>query len=129
MTLLGKVQEEYNFALVLVTHDLDLALKYCDTLAVFYSGRLVEMGEAGEICFSPRHPYSRNLFGCFFSEVMGRESTVFDAEPPVLYDRLPGCRYIACCHEKIAVCELKEPAFTRIGSGQVACWLYGGGEK
>ncbi len=53
MSLLKQVQAEYNFAMIMVTHDLGLALKYCNTLAVFYSGRLVEMGDAGEVCFSP----------------------------------------------------------------------------
>ncbi|MDD4237263.1 MAG: ABC transporter ATP-binding protein [Desulfotomaculaceae bacterium] len=129
MTLLGKAQEECNFAMILVTHDLGLALQYCHTLAVFYSGRLVELGDTGEVCFHPRHPYTKNLFGCFFHEMKGREDTVFQVDPPVLYERLPGCRYFACCHESIPACELKEPAPTRLGSGQVACWLYDRGES
>lgn len=129
MTLLRQAQEEYNFAMILVTHDLGLALKYCNTLAVFYSGRLVEAGVAREVCFSPRHPYTKDLFGCFFHEMKGQDSSVLKNEPPVLNDRLPGCRYLACCHESIPACEIKEPAATRIGSGQIACWLYGGGEK
>lgn len=129
MMLLRKAQEEYNFAMVLVTHDLGLALKYCNRLAVFYSGRLVELGTTGEVCYNPRHPYSKNLFGCFFNEMQGCENKVLQNEYPSLYDRLPCCRYLACCRESITVCELKEPALTRTGSSQVACWLYGGGEN
>lgn len=124
MTLLRKAQNEYNFAMVLVTHDLGIASQYCHTLAVFYSGRLVELGDSGEVCLYPRHPYTKNLFGCFFHEMKGRENTIFHAEPPVIYDRLPGCRYFPCCHERIPACEIKEPLPNQIGSGQVACWLY-----
>jgi oligopeptide/dipeptide ABC transporter ATP-binding protein len=129
MTLLGKAQKEYNFAMVLVTHDLGIALTYCNTLAVLYSGRLVEMGDTGELCFYPRHPYSKSLFGCFFNETQERQSALFHGEPPVFNDRAPGCRYFACCRERTTACEVQEPVLVRIGTGQVACRLYDGGEN
>lgn len=128
MTLLRQVQTEDRFAMILVTHDLSLALKYCNILAIFYSGRLVEMGPAREVCLHPRHPYAKDLFGCFFNE-MQLESTAFIKDPPVLSEPLPGCRYLSCCRESTTACGIKEPVLTRMGSGQVACWLYGGGEN
>jgi oligopeptide/dipeptide ABC transporter ATP-binding protein len=129
MALLNKAQEEYDYAMVMVTHDLGLALKYCNRLAVFYSGRLVEVGDTREVGFYPRHPYSKNLFGCFFNEMKELEATVFQKETPVLYNRLPGCRYFACCSESITACEVKEPPYISTESGQVACWLYGRDEN
>lgn len=128
MTLLRQVQAEDHFTMILVTHDLSLATNYCNIMAIFYSGRLVEMGDAGEVCLHPRHPYSKDLFDCFFHE-MKLETEAINKEPPVFNDPLPGCRYLASCRESTTACAIKEPVLTRIGSGQVACWLYGGGEN
>lgn len=129
MTLLKKAREDYNFAMILVTHDLELALKYCNKLAVLYSGRLVEMGDTGEVSRCPRHPYSKDLLGCFFHETNRHERVVLKDEPGVFCDRLPGCRYLACCRESISPCGIEEPPLTSMGNVQVACWLYTGGDR
>ncbi|GLY06572.1 MULTISPECIES: ATP-binding cassette domain-containing protein [Actinoplanes] len=48
-------------SLVLVTHNLQLARRMADRIAVFRSGVLVERGPAADVLGEPLHPYTRNL--------------------------------------------------------------------
>lgn len=61
ITLLKKLKKERNLTLVLITHDLNLALDLCKRVIVMYAGEIVE---DAVICseLDSRHPYTRALF-------------------------------------------------------------------
>ncbi|MDR2446808.1 MAG: ABC transporter ATP-binding protein [Treponema sp.] len=48
-------------ASLIITHDLELARNICDYTAVMYAGEIVETGEAREVFFAPKHPYTQAL--------------------------------------------------------------------
>ena len=48
-------------ALLMITHDLALAARFCDRLYVMHGGRVVEHGPARELFAKPRHEYTRSL--------------------------------------------------------------------
>ncbi len=56
LKLLRDVQQELGMASVLVTHDLGVAARAADRVAVMYAGKIVETGTAEEIFRDPRHP-------------------------------------------------------------------------
>ena len=47
--------------MVLITHDLRLAERLSNYIAVMYAGEIVEYAGTGEFFASPGHPYSRGL--------------------------------------------------------------------
>ena len=47
--------------LMMITHDLALAARFCDRLYVMHGGRVVEHGPARELFSKPRHAYTRSL--------------------------------------------------------------------
>ena len=51
-------------AILLITHDLDLALRYADRISVFYAGTTLETAQASDFQSEKllRHPYSRALW-------------------------------------------------------------------
>lgn len=59
--LLLRLQEERGLALLLITHDLALARKVSDRIAVLHGGRIVENGPSDRVTTSPEHPYTRAL--------------------------------------------------------------------
>jgi ABC-type dipeptide/oligopeptide/nickel transport system ATPase component len=61
LATLRELCAERDTGVLLVTHDLDVAAEVCDTIAVMYGGRVVEMGPAAEVLETPRHPYTRTL--------------------------------------------------------------------
>jgi len=59
--LLLRLQEERGLALLLITHDLALARKVSDRIAVLHGGRIVEDGPSDRVTTSPEHPYTQAL--------------------------------------------------------------------
>lgn len=58
---LQELARERNSAVVLITHDLGVALERADHLLVMHAGRVVEAGPAREVFAAPRQAYTRAL--------------------------------------------------------------------
>ncbi|UUY04502.1 ABC transporter ATP-binding protein [Svornostia abyssi] len=61
LDLLAAASRERGVALLLVTHDLGVAARICDRIAVAYAGRIVEEGTAAQLLQQPHHPYTVGL--------------------------------------------------------------------
>lgn len=61
LDLFQKLQKKLGMAVVFVTHDLGVAAKIADRVAVMYAGKIVEIGTAEEIFYDARHPYTWGL--------------------------------------------------------------------
>ncbi|PZX56333.1 peptide/nickel transport system ATP-binding protein [Cereibacter changlensis] len=68
LDLLARMQRELQFGLLFITHDLRVASRICDRIAVMRQGRIVEQGPAAELFANPREDYTRELL----SAVPGR---------------------------------------------------------
>jgi peptide/nickel transport system ATP-binding protein len=55
------LQEKRGLSLLFITHDIAVARKISDRIAVMKNGRIVEQGSARQILTSPAHPYSLKL--------------------------------------------------------------------
>jgi oligopeptide/dipeptide ABC transporter ATP-binding protein len=61
LNLLRKLQSEYGYGFLFITHDLSVAHHIADDIAVMYLGKFVETGQVDKIFAHPTHPYSRAL--------------------------------------------------------------------
>lgn len=61
LELLARISREKNMSILLITHDLKLAKRYCHRVAVMEKGRIVEQGDAGVIFENPSHDYTKKL--------------------------------------------------------------------
>jgi peptide/nickel transport system ATP-binding protein len=61
LDLLLRLQTEMGLSFVFISHDMAVIRYFCDRVAVMYRGRIVEMGETGQIIDDPQHPYTRAL--------------------------------------------------------------------
>lgn len=64
LKLLMNLQDRMGLAMIFVTHDIALARKVSDRMAVMHKGRIVEVGPTNEILIHPQHPYTRRLVDC-----------------------------------------------------------------
>lgn len=64
LTLLHRLQQERQLAMIFISHDLELVSEIADDLAVMYMGEVVEAGKARDILTAPSHPYTRALLAC-----------------------------------------------------------------
>ena len=61
LDLLLKLQDELDLATIFISHDIGVIRYMCDRVGVMYRGRLVEIGQADEVCEAPSHDYTRAL--------------------------------------------------------------------
>ncbi|MET3953676.1 peptide/nickel transport system ATP-binding protein [Rhodococcus sp. OAS809] len=61
LRLLAGLQKSRNMALILITHDLHVAMDVCDRIQVMYAGRVVEEATVADLAHTPTHPYTRGL--------------------------------------------------------------------
>lgn len=58
---LTRLCRDRDLALLLISHDLAMVGEYCDRVAVMYGGKVVEMGDVGDVLHHPQHDYTRSL--------------------------------------------------------------------
>ncbi|MCL6612406.1 MAG: ABC transporter ATP-binding protein [Peptococcaceae bacterium] len=68
LKLLLNIQEKRGLAILLITHDIALARKVSDRIAVMLNGRIVEEGPAGRVLSSPRHGFTKKLVEAVLSK-------------------------------------------------------------
>lgn len=106
-------------AILLITHDLDLALQYSDRIAVFYAGTTVETCKASDFTKEEllRHPYSRALWRAMpqneFSPTPGTQ--------PYAGSLPEGCVYAPRCERCTEECMVR-PAARIVRECEVKCY-------
>lgn len=61
MDLMARLIAERNMGLILITHDLGLAARYCRNVMVMERGQVVERAPTLRLFGNPTHPYTRKL--------------------------------------------------------------------
>jgi peptide/nickel transport system ATP-binding protein len=122
LNLMSDLEREAGVTFLLISHDLAVVAHICETTAVMYRGRIVEIGETAAMFAHPAHPYTRELVDA--TPRLDRPTLV---APPAPANAIPetaeGCPYAArCaftrprCREEAPVLETKDA-----GSRRVAC--------
>jgi peptide/nickel transport system ATP-binding protein len=125
LELMIDLKHELDLTYVYITHDLATAKFFCDTIAIMYLGKIVEIGPAKEIYADPKHPYTVSLLKAIPepdpSRTVPRDlprGEVPDAVTPPL-----GCSFHPRCPRAFEVCgwesrdlrALLEARWTRMG--------------
>lgn len=58
LELINKVKSERDLSVIFITHDLGVVANMADRVAVMYAGKIVEIGTANDVFYSPAHPYT-----------------------------------------------------------------------
>jgi len=128
LNLLADIQERQNLTYIIVAHDLAMLQHVTTHIAVMYLGKIVEMGNTGEVFDNPMHPYTRALLAAMPQPEPGRAKKVAaligEIGNPI--DPPPGCRFHPRCSYCTADCKQTAPALSEVSPGhQVACNLAG----
>lgn len=62
--LMSYLQQEFNTAMIFITHDLALAATISDQILVMYDGEVQEYGETNLVINAPQNAYTRALLAC-----------------------------------------------------------------
>lgn len=108
-------------AVILITHDIDLAYAFADRIAVFYAGTTVETASALDFRTGPdalRHPYSKALWRALPQN--GFEP--IDGVQPYAGNLPKGCLFAPRCSCKSSKCEREAPPVRELRDGEVRCF-------
>jgi peptide/nickel transport system ATP-binding protein len=61
LEVIANIKEKINCAILFITHDLRMARKYSNTIAVMKQGKIVEVGTKESVIYHPSHPYTKRL--------------------------------------------------------------------
>jgi peptide/nickel transport system ATP-binding protein len=99
LDLLRDLQQEFNSAIIMITHDLGVVAELSDDILVMYGGRCAEYGDVDDVFHRPEHPYAWGLLGSM--PRLDRERTErlmpIKGTPPSLINVPSGCAFHPRC--------------------------------
>ncbi|MCH5348679.1 MAG: ABC transporter ATP-binding protein [Oscillospiraceae bacterium] len=108
-------------AVILITHDIDLATEFADRVAVFYAGTTVETAPASDFKTGPealRHPYSKALW----KALPQNGFQPIDGFQPYAGSLPGGCLFAPRCPYKTEKCVNSVPEVREVRGGEVRCF-------
>ncbi len=123
LDLLAELAEETSTAILLVTHDLGVVARLCDTVTVLYGGRVMEEAAADALFSDPRHPYARGLLAAtprIKAPLTPRMATI-PGTPRAGAAALQGCPFAPRCTLVTDRCRTETPPLVRTGARALAC--------
>jgi peptide/nickel transport system ATP-binding protein len=111
LELIDNLKEEFNAAVVLITHDLGVVAEHCDSIMVMYAGRMVEFGDRRDIYYRSHHPYTWGLLQSIARLDTDREERLrpIKGSPPSLIFVPSGCAFHPRCPYVMDVCKVEVP--------------------
>jgi len=110
LDMMRDLKEKMGMALLMVTHDLGVVAKICDSVAVMYAGKIVEYGTLNEVFNTPLHPYTEGLFDSLPN--IKNRNVKLKPIPGLMPDPTklpPGCAFAARCQYATEACKSAQP--------------------
>ncbi|MER6581100.1 ABC transporter ATP-binding protein [Nonomuraea sp. NPDC001023] len=128
LELIGRVQAEFDIALVLITHDLGVVAGMADEVLVMYAGLVVERADRRTLYYQPHHPYTKGLLESIPGSTGDRGGRLrpIPGSPPSLIAIPSGCAFHPRCPYVMPVCPAERPPLASITGARghaSACWL------
>ncbi|MFJ5768834.1 ABC transporter ATP-binding protein [Psychrobacillus sp. NPDC093180] len=126
LDLMNTLQQEYNTAILLITHDLGVISEMADRVIVMYYGQIVEQADVRTLFKQPKHPYTIGLLNSVPNIDSENEErlTPIDGNVPSLGVIKSGCPFRSRCQHAHEKCQKKNPPLFKRDSQFVRCWLY-----
>lgn len=128
--LILDINKRNNTAVLLITHDFEVAKYLCSRIIIMYGGLVMEEGSCFDVMSNPLHPYTRELLNCVKSlNCNEKRLYTLDGMPPSPFDFKEECPFLKRCSLKNNECENKIPSLIGLKSGRtVRCVHRIGGE-
>jgi peptide/nickel transport system ATP-binding protein len=126
LDLLDRLREEFNAAVVIITHDLGVVAEHCDNIMVMYAGKPAEYGDRGDIYHGAHHPYTWGLLQSItrIDQPKTERLRPIKGLPPSLIFVPPGCPFHPRCPYVMQVCRVEvPPLLSADGKHASACHL------
>ncbi len=118
LELLRSLRDDFQTAIILITHDLGVVAGMADRIIVMYGGRVMEQAPTRALFARPNHPYTIGLLGSV-PRLDGVDDRLvpIPGQPPMLTPDARGCPFAARCAFRRPECTETFPAQREVGPG------------
>jgi oligopeptide/dipeptide ABC transporter ATP-binding protein len=125
--LVSRLKDDFNSAVIFITHDLGVIADIADEIIVMYAGRVVERGSKRDVFYDPQMPYTWGLLGSIprLDRPRPERLHTIEGSPPSLINLPDGCKFRPRCPHAFDKC-MQEPGLeNRVETpGHLdRCWL------
>jgi oligopeptide/dipeptide ABC transporter ATP-binding protein len=108
--LINQLKDDFNSAVIMITHDLGVVADIADEILVMYAGRVVERAQTRDLFYDPQMPYTWGLLGSIPRLDRPRPERLHSIKgsPPSLITLPEGCKFRPRCPHAFEKC-VKEP--------------------
>ncbi|MDY0093604.1 MAG: ABC transporter ATP-binding protein [Candidatus Vecturithrix sp.] len=130
LELMLQLREDFEAAIMMITHDLGVIAEMASRVVVMYAGNVVEHAHTIPLFQEPKHPYTEGLLQSIpqlgdRSERGRARLDEIKGTVPSLYNLPAGCRFAPRCKYRMAICEQQMPELHNLGNDHhVRCWKY-----
>ena len=125
--LINRLKDDFDSAVIFITHDLGVIADIADEIIVMYAGRVVERGSKRDVFYDPQMPYTWGLLGSIPRLDRPRVERLHTIEgaPPSLINLPEGCKFRPRCPHAFEKCREEPGLENRVGTpGHLdRCWL------
>ncbi|MFN0153387.1 MAG: ABC transporter ATP-binding protein [Gaiella sp.] len=127
LRVMAGLQERFNMAIVMITHDLGVIAEIADDVVVMYAGKVVEHASVDDLFEAPQHPYTWGLLGSLPRLHEGEERLYqIPGQPPSLLRPPPGCAFHPRCAHAMERCQVEIPELSTLNAEhEFRCFLDG----
>src|SRR5690242_20352168 len=125
--LISQLKDDFNSAVIMITHDLGVVAEIADEIIVMYAGRVVERAAKQDLFYDPQMPYTWGLLGSIPRLDRPRPERLYSIKgaPPSLINAPKGCKFRPRCPHAFDKC-MEEPRLEQRVEAQGhldRCWL------
>jgi len=125
--LIGRLKNDFDSAVIMITHDLGVVADIADEILVMYAGRVVEDASTRDLFYDPQMPYTWGLLGSIPRLDRPRPERLYSIKgaPPSLINAPAGCKFRPRCPHAFEKC-VEEPRLEQRveAPGHLdRCWL------
>ncbi|WP_084614458.1 ABC transporter ATP-binding protein [Nakamurella lactea] len=123
--LLQRLRDEFDSALIIITHDLGVIADMADQVLVMYAGKAVEIADRRTLFYLPHHPYTQGLLESIpGSAGVNEKLRPIPGQPPSLINLPSGCAFHPRCRFVMDRCLTEIPELRTVERGHLsACHL------
>ena len=126
INLMEDLRDEFGISYLFIAHDLSVVHHISKRIGVMYLGNMVEVGEADDVYFKPKHPYSKALLSSVPNpdpKQKGKKRIVLSGDIPNPLNKPSGCSFRTRCPIAQESCSLSIPELIVKENQLVACPL------
>lgn len=125
LNLLKRLQLQFGYTYMFITHDLSVVKHFTEEIMVMYLGQVVEKAPVKQLFANPRHPYTRALLSAIPVPNLKKkkERILLQGEITSPINPKNECRFAARCSFATDECRSSTPEITDLGGGHtVRCF-------